>query len=51
MVLLVMAVLTVFFFLDIFPPNQERCHCFVLLHIRISVTKFDANDGVDLTIP
>ena len=48
---LVMTVLTVLVFLDLFPSGQERCHWFVLLHIRVNVTKFDVNDDVDLKIP
>ena len=33
------------------PPGQERCHWLVFLSIRVSVTKLDINDGVDLTTP
>ena len=50
-IMLVITVLTVFVFLDLFPPGQERFHWFVLVCIRISVTKFGVNDGINLTIP
>ena len=53
MFLMVVAVLTVRVFIDIFSPGQEHCHWLVLVHIRviISVTRLDINDGIDLTIP
>ena len=50
MFLLVVTVLTAIVFLDIFPPVQERCHWFVIIRIRVSVTKFDVNNGIKLTI-
>ena len=50
MFLLVVIVLTVLVFLDILPPDKERCHCVVLVRIRVSITKLDVNDGVNLTI-
>ena len=46
-----MTVLTVLVFLDIFLHSHGRCHWFILVRIRVSVTKFDVNYGVDLTIP
>ena len=48
---LVVTVLTVLVFFDIFPPEQERCHWLVLVRIRVSVTYLDVNDSADLTIP
>ena len=48
---LVMTVITVLVFLDLFPSSQERCHWFILVHIYISVSKFDINDGVNFAIP
>ena len=48
---LVVTVLTMLVFLDLFPPGQERCNWFVLVRIRVSVTNFDVNNGVSLTIP
>ena len=48
---LVVTVLTVLLFLDLFPPGQEFCHWFVLVRMSVSVTKFYVNDGVKLTIP
>ena len=48
---LVVTVLTVLVFLDLSLPGQERCHWMVLVRIRLSVTKLDVNDGVDLNIP
>ena len=51
MFLLVVAVLMVLVLFDSLEPGQERCHWFILLGIRVSVTKFDVSDGVGLTIP
>ena len=51
MFLLVVAVLTVLVFFDIFPPGLERCHWLLLARIHVSVTKLDINDGVKFTIP
>ena len=51
MFLLVVTVLTVLVFIDRFPPVQERCHWFILVYIRVRVTKFDVKDGVNLAIP
>ena len=48
---LVVTVITMLVFLDIFPPVQERCRWFVLVRIHVSITKFELNDGVNLTIP
>ena len=46
-----MTVLTVLVLVDLFPPGQERCHWLLLVRIRVSVTRFDVNDGVNLMIP
>ena len=48
---LVMAVLTVLVFLDLLSPGHECYHWFVLVRIRVRVTKLDVNDGVNLMIP
>ena len=48
---LVVEVLTVLVFLDLLPLGQDRCHWIIFVRIRIRVSKFDVNDGVDLTIP
>ena len=44
-----MKVLTVIVFLDSL-LIQERCHWLILVVIRVSVTKFDANYGSSLSI-
>ena len=49
--MLVVIVLTVLVFIDLFSPGQDHCHWFVFVRIRVRVTKFDVNDVIDLTIP
>ena len=46
-----MTVLTELIFLDILPLRQERYHWLILVRIRVSVTKIDVNDCVELKIP
>ena len=48
---MVVAVLKLLVFIDIFPLIQELCHWLILVGIRISVTKFFVNDGLSLLIP
>ena len=48
---LVVTVLTMIVFLDSFPQIQDRCHWFTLVEIRVSVAKYDVNDGFYLSIP
>ena len=50
MFLLIVTVLTVIILLDSFQPIQELHHWLVYLGIRVSVAKFDDNDGVSLSI-
>ena len=45
-----MTVLTVLVFFDRFLPGQEPCYWFILVRIHFVITKFDVNDGVNLTI-
>ena len=51
MIQLIVSVLTVLVLLDCFPPSQERRHWLIFLGIRISISKFDINDGFSLSIP
>ena len=48
---LVVIVLTVLAFLDIFSPDQDLCHWTVLVLVLVCVSYFEVNDGVKLTIP
>ena len=48
---LVVTVLIVLVFLVSFPLSQDRCHWLIIVGICISVTKFDVNDGLNLSIP
>ena len=47
---LVVTVLIVIVIFDRLPSDQECCHWIVLVRIHVRITKFDVNDGVDLTI-
>ena len=47
---LVVTVLTVLVFLDIFPPGQELCHWIVIVNICVSISNLDFNDGVDFCL-
>ena len=51
MFLLFVKFLTLLVFLDLFPPGKERCHWLILVRIRVRISKFDVNDGNELTIP
>ena len=48
---LIVAVLTVIIIIDFLPPIQERRHLLKSVGIRISVAKFEINDGVSLSVP
>ena len=51
MFLLIVTVLTVVIFLDSLPTIQEGHHWLIFVVIRISVAKFDINDGISLPTP
>ena len=46
-----MAVITVIIIFDCFPLIQERRYWIIFVGTCISVTKFDVNDGLNLSIP
>ena len=48
---LIVAVLTVLIFLDSFQPIQDCLHWLIFVGIRVSVNRFDVNDGTSLSIP
>ena len=51
MFLLVVTVITMLFFIDSFSPSEQRCHWTILVGIRVNIFKFDANYGLNLSIP
>ena len=48
--LLIAAILDVLILLDCFPPIQELHHWLIFVGIRVSIDKFDVNDGFSLFI-
>ena len=51
MFLLLVAVLTVLILILLLPTIQELIHWLMLVGIRVSVSKFDVDDGVSLAFP
>ena len=48
---LIVSVLTMLILIDFIPYIQERCHWIKYVGVHVSVTKFDVNDGISMSIP